>query len=168
MLALAFLLAATALALDCLVFLVGLRDPRQYELASYVLLGLFAGWPWWRALAPRPVTALRVIAAVAGWVGLCLTMTGIVDRDPARQGYALHAYGLVALALHVEIAGAILDRRDHGSALVPRVRWLRRRTVSWFSRISRRSHACAPARAHARRADRFDPSIDAPSSLPLP
>ncbi|HWO20316.1 MAG TPA: hypothetical protein VNO30_16215 [Kofleriaceae bacterium] len=176
MFAFALLLAAAAVALDVLIFLVGLRDPRQYELASYVLLGLFAGWPWWRSLSPRPITALRVIAACAGWIGLCLTMTGIVDRDPARQGYALHAYGLVALALHAEIAGAILDRRDHGSALVPRVRWLRRRDHGlfsrffsrFFSRLSRRSHARAPVRARARRADRFDPSIDAPSSLPLP
>jgi hypothetical protein len=160
MLALGFLLAATAVALDILIFLVGLRDPLQYELASYVLLGLFAGWPWWRALSPRPITALRVIAVSAGWIGLCLTMTGIVDRDPARQGYALHAYGLVALALYAEILGAIFERRDHGSDFVPRAlarpRALRSIQLAHLAPISR-----SRALARARRAA-------APISLPLP
>ena len=158
MLPFTFLLAAAALLLDGVVFIVGFETPPQHEVASYVLLGLcFAGWPCWRYLSPRPIHALRAIAAVAGWVGLCLTWTCIIDRDPARHGYAMHAYGLVALAVYAEIAAAILDRRDHGSAFVPRMRWLRRGAAS-----SLRSHAGS----RARRADRSDPSYRSDPSGP--
>jgi hypothetical protein len=92
-----------------------------------VLVAVFlVGWPIWRSLAPRPMRVLRVLAGIAGSTALCVTLGCMTRRVPAgAYEIALHAYGLVALALYAEIALALLDRRNHRSELVPRMRALR-------------------------------------------
>jgi hypothetical protein len=108
---------AVALTLDGLVVAVVVREPRPYTVPAFAILGaLLAAWPLWHCLAPRPLLGLRAIGWIAGWIGICLL------GPTGRQDLALYGRGLVALVLYVEIARALLDRRDHRSALVPEMR----------------------------------------------
>ncbi len=106
-----------ALVVDVLLAALLFHEPRPHAVLSFLLLGAFlAGAPLWHRLAPRPIFGLRAIGWIAGWIGVCV-MGPIGDHD-----LALRAHGLVAFVLYLEIARALLERRDHRSELVPEMR----------------------------------------------
>ncbi len=104
-------------------------EPWPHAGASYAVVGLLlVGWPIWRHLAPRPIQVLRVLAGAAGTFGACVVIACVAGDLPLEAyGPVPDAFGIVALALYVEIARALLDRRSARAELVPEMRARRRR-----------------------------------------